>query len=84
MRKHRAPSLICCALGLFSSDEWRRGVRETWGHSGVHQATCLGLRVAQNWAFQSTSAGRRGPGRSPAVPCSSRGLVAYRGALSAS
>ena len=73
-RKHRAPCRLRCVLGLFSLGERCRGVRETWGHSKVHQATWLGLRVAPSLAYPRTSASGPGPGSSPAVLYPSYGL----------
>lgn len=83
-RKHYAPSRLRCTLGLFFLGERHRGVRETLGHAGAYQVTCLRLQVVRNLTCQGTYAGGPGPGRSPAVPYPSRGLVAYRGALTAS
>lgn len=83
-RKHYAPSRIRCTLGLFFLGERHRGVKETLGHAGAYQVTCLRLQVVRNLTCQGTYAGGPGPGRSPAVPYPSRGLVAYRGALTAS
>lgn len=55
-RKYRAPSQLCCALGLFFFGKRRRRFREALANAGVHQATCLGLRVAASLACQGTSA----------------------------
>lgn len=72
-RKHRPPSLRRCALGLFSLCERRHGVRETLGHTGVHQATRLGLRVAPSLACRAPVPEDPGPGALPQLPVHAAG-----------